>query len=84
MFPGSHCPSCGAAILWHDNVPVISAIGNDFGYDVSVDISGGVYVTGAFEGTDVDFDPGAGAVLKSTVSRQGTTTRDTKTRYWPR
>lgn len=24
VFPGSHCPSCGAAIRWHDNVPVIS------------------------------------------------------------
>ncbi len=24
VFPGSHCPSCGAAIAWRDNVPVLS------------------------------------------------------------
>lgn len=23
-FPGSHCPSCGSAIAWHDNIPVLS------------------------------------------------------------
>lgn len=23
-FPGSHCPSCGGAIEWYDNIPVIS------------------------------------------------------------
>lgn len=23
-FPGSHCPSCGKAIRWHDNIPVVS------------------------------------------------------------
>ncbi|NLG66733.1 MAG: prepilin peptidase, partial [Actinobacteria bacterium] len=21
--PGSHCPSCGHAVRWHDNVPVL-------------------------------------------------------------
>ena len=47
-----------SVLTWGDS-------GNDFGYDVSADISGGVYVTGAFEGTDVDFDPGAGTALKS-------------------
>jgi len=25
-FPGSHCPSCGAAIRWYDNIPVISYV----------------------------------------------------------
>lgn len=25
-FPGSRCPSCGAPIAWHDNVPVVSWI----------------------------------------------------------
>ena len=24
VFPGSHCPKCGAAIRWHQNVPVFS------------------------------------------------------------
>jgi leader peptidase (prepilin peptidase)/N-methyltransferase len=24
VFPGSHCPSCGAAIRWFDNIPIIS------------------------------------------------------------
>jgi leader peptidase (prepilin peptidase)/N-methyltransferase len=24
LWPGSHCPSCGAAISWSDNVPVLS------------------------------------------------------------
>jgi leader peptidase (prepilin peptidase) / N-methyltransferase len=24
VFPGSHCPHCGAPIRWHDNVPVLS------------------------------------------------------------
>jgi leader peptidase (prepilin peptidase) / N-methyltransferase len=24
VWPGSHCPSCGAAIAWYDNVPVLS------------------------------------------------------------
>ncbi|MBE0476020.1 MAG: prepilin peptidase [Coriobacteriia bacterium] len=24
VFPGSHCPACGAAVRWHDNVPVLS------------------------------------------------------------
>ena len=24
VFPGSHCPGCGQAIRWHDNVPILS------------------------------------------------------------
>jgi leader peptidase (prepilin peptidase)/N-methyltransferase len=24
VFPGSHCPSCGAAIRWFDNIPLLS------------------------------------------------------------
>lgn len=24
VFPGSHCPSCGSAIRWYDNIPVLS------------------------------------------------------------
>src|ERR1700686_2184296 len=24
VFPGSHCPSCGAAIRWFDNIPIVS------------------------------------------------------------
>ena len=24
VFPGSHCPSCGRAIKWYDNVPLLS------------------------------------------------------------
>jgi leader peptidase (prepilin peptidase)/N-methyltransferase len=24
VFPGSHCPSCGRAIRWHDNIPILS------------------------------------------------------------
>ena len=24
VWPGSHCPSCGSAIAWYDNVPVLS------------------------------------------------------------
>ena len=24
VWPGSHCPSCGAPIAWYDNVPVLS------------------------------------------------------------
>jgi leader peptidase (prepilin peptidase)/N-methyltransferase len=24
MWPGSHCPSCGASIAWYDNIPVMS------------------------------------------------------------
>ena len=24
VWPGSHCPSCGASIAWYDNVPVLS------------------------------------------------------------
>ena len=23
VFPGSHCPKCGHAIRWHDNLPVL-------------------------------------------------------------
>ncbi len=26
VFPGSHCPKCGAGIRWYDNVPVLSFI----------------------------------------------------------
>jgi leader peptidase (prepilin peptidase)/N-methyltransferase len=26
VFPGSHCPACGAAIRWYDNVPVVSYV----------------------------------------------------------
>jgi len=26
VFPGSHCPSCGAPIRWHDNIPILSWI----------------------------------------------------------
>ena len=24
VFPGSHCPGCGRAVRWHDNVPILS------------------------------------------------------------
>ena len=24
VWPGSHCPSCGASIAWYDNIPVVS------------------------------------------------------------
>ena len=24
VFPGSHCPRCGRAIRWHDNIPLVS------------------------------------------------------------
>jgi len=24
VFPGSHCPQCGAAIKWYDNIPIVS------------------------------------------------------------
>ena len=24
VFPGSHCPSCGRAIRWYDNIPIVS------------------------------------------------------------
>ena len=24
VFPGSHCPTCGRTIHWHDNIPIIS------------------------------------------------------------
>ena len=26
VFPGSHCPSCGAAIRWFDNIPILSFV----------------------------------------------------------
>jgi len=26
VFPGSHCPSCGRAINWYDNIPIVSWI----------------------------------------------------------
>ena len=26
VFPGSHCPSCGRAIAWYDNIPLLSWI----------------------------------------------------------
>jgi len=26
VFPGSHCPSCGRAIAWYDNIPLVSWI----------------------------------------------------------
>ena len=26
VFPGSHCPSCGRAIKWYDNIPLVSWI----------------------------------------------------------
>jgi leader peptidase (prepilin peptidase) / N-methyltransferase len=26
VFPGSHCPNCGAAIHWYDNLPVLSYV----------------------------------------------------------
>jgi hypothetical protein len=31
-----------------------------YGYGIALDGSGGLYITGYFKGTDVDFDPGAG------------------------
>jgi leader peptidase (prepilin peptidase)/N-methyltransferase len=27
IWPGSHCPSCGAPIAWYDNVPILSYLG---------------------------------------------------------
>ncbi len=26
VFPGSHCPKCGHAIRWHDNLPLIALL----------------------------------------------------------
>src|SRR6266498_2759211 len=26
VFPGSHCPACGAEIKWYDNIPVFSYV----------------------------------------------------------
>jgi len=26
VFPGSHCPGCGRAVRWHDNIPILSWI----------------------------------------------------------
>src|SRR5207247_6453629 len=26
IWPGSHCPQCGADILWHDNIPLLSYV----------------------------------------------------------
>lgn len=41
--------------------------GNDVGYGIGVDSGGGVYVTGAFVGLNVDFDPGFGSHLLSSI-----------------
>jgi hypothetical protein len=48
-------------------VYVIGAAGSSIGESVVVDPLGNIVVTGDFEGTDVDFDPGTGEDLHTTI-----------------
>jgi hypothetical protein len=63
-----------AFLCWFENwdnllgVETWGGIESDIGYSVSVDGLGNTYVAGYFSGTDVDFDPGDGIDLRSSVS----------------
>ncbi len=50
------------ALAWARAVLPTAAAGTSYGYALTVDAAGAVYVTGNFSGT-VDFDPGAGTAL---------------------
>jgi len=47
-------------------VSVFGGSGSDFSYDVAVDTSGNMYITGEFSGT-ADFDPGSGTANMTSV-----------------
>jgi hypothetical protein len=44
---------------------------SDFGYAITFDASGNVYVAGYFTGTDADFDPGAGTTILTDPGSSG-------------
>jgi hypothetical protein len=66
IYLGSYDPD--GNYRWAFNIGTVLGEG---GHDICTDQSGHFFITGYFQGTNVDFDPGPGSVLLSSIGNSG-------------